>query len=399
MSRSDSSPFTPGQPVSPDLFTGRDAELDRLRGFAADAASGRLQVAFLSGERGIGKSSIARLVRLVGERNHDLLAVHAYMGGAKTVEEAVRRIFDQVAKIGQGENWFAPISKLFGKHLKTLDLFGIQLGFQPDEAALKQLVEHFDTALRTVLTTLQGKKHGFFLILDDINGLASSEPFAHWLKSFVDSIATSDQPLPLFLLVVGLEERRRQLIALQPSLARLFHLVDIGPWSQDETEAFYRKAFEPLDIVIDASALRVMSTYAGGLPVLAHEIGDAAYRLDKDDHISERDAWSAVVWAADVVGRKHVDPQVFQAIRSKKYRQILQKIPENLGFEFKRADVLGHLDPEEAGVLDNFLQKMKKLGVLEPSDEGQGWYRFTSKLHFLYFWSVSEAARSDLADR
>ena len=49
---SEYSPFTPGQPVSPELFVGRSAEVERLAGYAADAANDRFQVAFLSGERG-----------------------------------------------------------------------------------------------------------------------------------------------------------------------------------------------------------------------------------------------------------------------------------------------------------------------------------------------------------
>ena len=42
------------------------------------------------------------------------------------------------------------------------------------------------------------------LVLDDINGLARSDEFANWLKSFVDTVATAKKPLPLFLLLVGL---------------------------------------------------------------------------------------------------------------------------------------------------------------------------------------------------
>jgi len=60
------------------------------------------------------------------------------------------------------------------------------------------------------------------LIFDDINGLASSAQFANWFKSLVDELATSSKPLPLSLALVGLSERRQQLIAVQPSLDRVF---------------------------------------------------------------------------------------------------------------------------------------------------------------------------------
>ena len=54
----DYSPFTPGRPVPAQQFVGRATEVERLRRAAAAAvATGRVQVAFLEGERGIGKSS------------------------------------------------------------------------------------------------------------------------------------------------------------------------------------------------------------------------------------------------------------------------------------------------------------------------------------------------------
>jgi hypothetical protein len=100
-----------------------------------------------------------------------------------------------------------------------------------------------------------------------------------------------------------------------------------------------------------------------------------------------------------VVGRKHVAPQVFEAIRSKRYRTILQKIPQNLGEAFKRSDVKEHLSAEEVKVLDNFLRKMCSLGVLtKDSSEGAGAYRFTSSLHFLYFQFEAERSRARQSD-
>ena len=52
----------------------------------------------------------------------------------------------------------------------------------------------------------------------------------------------------------------------------------------------------------------------------------------------------------------------------------------------KRSDVLKELGAGEKDVLDNFLRKMRDLGVLEQvPDRGPGHWRFTSHLHRLYF--------------
>ena len=273
--------------------------------------------------------------------------------------------------------------------------FGISVEFAASPAGSKRLVRDFVPALRHLVEQVKERRQGVPLILDDINGMASSLEFANWFKSMVDEIATSQRPLPLFLLVVGLEERRQSLIELQPSLARVFDLVEMRAWSEAETRAFYAESFGKAGIAVDDKAMHTLLHFTGGLPVLAHEIGDAAYDADTDNRIDFHDASLAIERAADIVGRKHLQPQVFAAIRSVRYRDILGKLASlSLGQEmFRRADVLPLLDGNERTVLDNFLRKMTSLGVLGcDAQRGAGVYRFRNKLHELYF--ALEAARS-----
>ena len=389
------SPFTPGRPVPIEFFVGRRDEVNRLRTKVRQSGTGRLEIGFVTGERGIGKSSLASLVRHLCEREHQVLGLHTFLGGITSLEEMVRRIFDGLLKESVGTSVYKKIEKFFGNHVRKVGLFGISVEFGAPERDLRRLAQDFAPALRNLIDSLEGEKSGILLILDDINGLATSAQFANWLKSLVDEVSTSSKPLPLCILVVGLEERRQSLIGLQPSLARVFDLVDIRAWRDKETRSFYDNAFSKAGVRVDKEALRILTRYAGGLPVLAHEIGDAAFLADDDSRIDRHDAIQAVVSAAEVVGRKHLEPQVFSSIRSSRYRGILRKIArEPFGETFTRAEVLEHLSKDETRVLDNFLGKMVELGVLvrEP-ERGRGTYKFGTRLHYVYFAMEAERAQ------
>lgn len=395
MPRDVNSPFTPGLPVPVEFFVGRLAEIDRLRKKVVSAQDGHLEVGFLLGERGIGKSSLASFVRFLSERDYQVLGLHTFLGGVTSLEEMVRRVFDRLLKESVGKSWHGTVRQFFGNHIREVGLFGISLEFGAPTQDLRRMVHDFAPALRNLVDRVKEEKKGIFLILDDINGLASSPDFANWLKSLVDEIATSQQPLPLCLLLVGLEERRQALIGLQPSLARVFDLVEIRAWSADETRTFYKNAFASVGMAVADEALDLLVRYTGGLPVLGHEIGDAAFTRDTDGHIDGADAIDAVEAAADIVGRKHLEPQVFQAIRSARYRSILRKVartPFEAGFQ--RAEVRKRLSGDEVGVFDNFLRRMTQLDVLSSdAEQGRGGYRFTNLLHYLYFWLEAERAR------
>ena len=383
----ETSPFTPGQPVPADLFVGREEQVRGLLEKARAAQTGRLQVGFLTGERGIGKTSLARVAARVSEQEYGLLALYVGLGGAADPEEVVRRTLDRLAKVARAEPWWDSAKKLFGDRIRQVGLFSASVEFAPRPEELTSVTNQFDDALRQVIKALPEHRRGLFVVLDDINGLADSPAFATWLKNFVDTVAFDGGPFPVFLLFAGSDRVRRQVVRQHESVARIFDLVDIPPWSAANVGDFFRRAFSSVGIEVESRALDFLVTFAGGLPVLAHEIGDAAFWGASRTPIAESDARRAILAAAETVGRKYVEVQVLDRIRSGRYRSLLRTIPEIApAGTFKRSDIAKRLGEEERNVLDNFLREMVKLGMLERlPNQGPGHYGFVQGLHFLYF--------------
>lgn len=398
MAKDTTSPFTPGRPVPVEFFVGRQAEIERLREKVRKSfAAGRIEVAFVHGERGIGKSSLASFVRSLCERDEGALGIHAFLGGVDNVGGAVKKVFGSLLKEHVDSSFFGSIKDFFGEHVRKVGLFGISVDFAPAERELTTLVNNFAPAMRNLLKRLKAEKKGIVLILDDINGLAHSTEFANWFKSLVDEIGTSGHELPICVILVGLDEKRRLLINAQPSLARVFEPVEIRAWSKEESGDFFVTTFAKANIGCEDHALDAMTRYAGGLPMLAHEIGDAVYSADDDGTIGLPDAYRGIAAAAGIVGRKYLDPVVFSSIRSPQYHTILQHVSKEMSHErFTRSGMLKSLPKKEGRAFDNFVNKMKKLGVIvDDSEEGPGSYRFSNLLHYLYFHMNA----SDLAEK
>jgi len=385
----DYSPFSPGLPATVDQFFGRDREVKELSRLIDLAATGKFQVAFLSGDRGIGKSSLASYAKSYAEVNASLVGVHVFLGGTDSLNEMTRRVFERVLREGNTKKWYEPIKGLFGNSVQAADLFGLKLEFVPKVEQLESLTRGFAHAVRNLVAKLRDARKGvgLALILDDINGLATMQQFADWLKSLIDEIALDAEPTPLCLIIVGLEERRQSLIDLQPSLARAFKLFQIQPWAETETDNFFTGAFNGVGTKVQPSALKLMSMYAGGRPEMAQEIGDATFAEDTDKLIDVDDASSGVIKAVSVMGQKYLRKQVLDEIRSKQYRSILHKIASSVEIgklEFERSKVKELLSPEEASNIDNFLRRMKEIGVILSVGDEAGAYRFATYVHHLY---------------
>ncbi len=387
------SPFKPGQTVPLEFFVGRIAEIERLQSMVKASTQGQFKIGFISGERGIGKSSLASFVRHLSDRNCNTAGCHVYLGGVGELNEMVRKTFDRILNESIDKSWHQQAMGFFGDRVRKVGLFGFSLELNIEDRDLPTLSRNFVPSMRNLLEKLKGQKDALLLILDDINGLATSTDFANWLKSMVDEISTSEQKMPLCILVVGLEERRQELIEGQPSLARVFELIDISPWSDDETSEFYQNAFRSMNAKIEEPELSRLVQFTGGLPVLAHEIGDAVWRAAQSLEINAKEVSQGIFIAAEIIGRKLLEPQIFSAIRSERYHSILRKMAGESQMYFRRAELVANLTEKEVKVVGSFLRRMKKLGAIETNVGVRGGYKFPNLLHALYFRLESEYAK------
>ena len=395
MNNKENSPFTPGSPVPVELFVGRSEQIKELIRYVGQISSGKQENVFLVGDRGIGKSSLASYLRYYVDTRKSILGIHVFLGRVSTLEGMVCHIFDQILKETKGQAWFEDIAKFFGKHIREIGLFGISVSFFPPEEDLRELVRKFPEALSNLLKKIKEQKSGLFIALDDINGLVEKEEFANWYKSFVDEVATHYKDFPVFIMLIGLPEKRDTLSRLQPSLMRIFRVVEIEKLSDKEVKDFLSIAFEKVGIKVEPDAMELMVRFSSGLPLLMHEIGDATFWIDTDGVINEKDAIAGVLKAAENVGQKYLDPKVYRAVRSPRYRSILRKLGKRpLSRNFMKRDVEVRLNEDEKSVFHNFLRRIRELGVIEADVErGPGAYRFVNEIYPIYIWMESERSK------
>jgi len=388
------SPFSPGKPVQPEYFVARIKEIQRLERAIRQTISGRNENVFITGQRGIGKSSLAMFIRYLAEKEYSLIGSHCYLGGVRNLDGMMSVTFQKLLQDCTDKSLFDKLKGIFDGYITGVTLFGVGVEFTKDRGKLRTLVDNFLPALRKIYDAVKenGKK-GLILILDDMNGITDVPQFSQFLKSFVDELA--GKPLPVFLVLVGLPERREELIKHQPSVVRIFDVVDLPPMSKSESEDFFINIFNRQNITVVSEALSLMVDLSGGFPMLMHEVGDAVFWRDSDNQIDKRDARQGIAEAAKIVGRKYIGSQIASVFRNKTYSSILMRMGKKLpiGATFKRQELLKENAPEkEQKNLDNFLARIKKLGIIDDA-ETRGEYRFINPLYHLYLWFEAENER------
>ena len=380
------SPFYPGQPVPAELFVGRKAEIDRITRAASQVGAGKQQAIFVTGEYGIGKSSLAGYIRVLAEREYSLFGIHVFLGGATTLEEVAIKTVEAIIQSGAfNATWVEAARNTLSKYVGEQSLFGVTLRLDQLRADGPDLSRGYLPLLRGLFERAkEGGANGILLVLDEINGISSNPQFAHFIKALVDENALSRPPLPLLLMLCGVEGRRREMIQHHQPIERIFDIAEIRPMNEAEMRDFFQHSFQSQDIQVESAAMPVLMHFGAGYPKVMHIVGDAAFWIDKDGKIDGEDAVRAVVAAAEDVGRKFVDQQVMKALKSKDYQSILKKLAKaDFDLAFQKAEMAKGLTEGERRKFNNFLQKMKKLDVLRAGGE-LGEYVFNSRLVRLY---------------
>lgn len=380
------SPFYPGQPVPPEYFTGRREEIERIIRTIRQVESGKQQAVFLTGEYGIGKSSLASFMRFYAEQNHGLLGIHTLLGAAETIEDVATRTIETVIKEKIYEPTFSEdIRNFFSKYIGKQELFGFNINLEGLKADAPAISTGYLPFLRELVKRFQNKGvKGILLILDEINGISRNPKFAHFIKTLVDENAISREPLPLLLMLCGVEERRSDLISSHQPIERIFDVVEIKPMDGPEMKNFFDRAFASQGLTVEEEAMTQLCHFSAGYPKIMHVVGDATFWANRDMVIDDEDALDGVFAAAEDVGRKFVDQQVLKALKSRDYHSILNKLAKMpISDSFMKTAFEAKLSDSEKKKFNNFLQRMKKLKVLR-SGELKGEYIFNSRLVRLY---------------
>lgn len=393
------SPFNPGQPVSPDLFVGRREQIGRMLRAVGQVALGKQQNIYVTGEYGIGKSSLIAYVRSAAEANHQIAGFHVFLGGVNTIEEMVIHVVSRVIQQAHASNMLDRLKGFLAKYVRDVEFFGVHVNLDALRNDAPELAQDFLPFLRRVWQSLEDAYRGMALYLDDLNGIAKAPRFAPMLKSLVDEIAVSGNGLPLLLVLGGVPERRAEMIQCHQPVERVFDVVSLSPLDPEEAKQFFVRAFRSVNMTVNEGVEVAFAYWSGGLPKLMHEIGEAVYWQDRDGVVDDNDMASGVIIAADIVGEKYFEP-VRQAIRSSDYHSILRKLGKLFrpDLRLEKAELAKGLSPGEQKKLNNFLQRMKRLHVLTPGEVRGEWVFPNRLVAFYLLMESSRERKGKLAD-
>jgi hypothetical protein len=385
-------PFSPTAPIPPEYFGGRSQELMIILRALNQTGHDSQQNILITGERGIGKSSLAHWARHVAENpsvseecDHKFATAYYTLDDKDGIAELCHGTVEKLNRtIGQG------LSERFFEKLRRWDC-SIKLNFwlgstevgpskhgrtESDHSRVRQdyvkLLEALDEELS------EKGYNGILIIIDELNKIRASENVGAFFKKVAEDLI-SDGYRNIMFLIVGLPWIEEKIAADDLSCVRIFAHVSLGPMAPEESAEVIDKALDGTGVTIEEAAKRNLIEYAGGYPYFLQQMCFDSFEEKDDEVISSADVFGGVAASLLQFDRTFFG-RVLREAEGKNYQKLIEVLADSAQPEGMRVIEIQKKSKVKGAA--QYLPKLLKDGVISSPKKGR--YKLASKAFELY---------------
>ena len=316
-----SNPFNPNSIVTPTLFAGRGQQTLSVLKKLSNVREGQHASFILHGERGIGKTALAKLIRHISSSKSsglfNLNFATSYYSvekgqNLKTVMESSLNNITDVLPDSSLKKLSDRLGGLFKKGKFSFGAFGMNVNFDKKEA--REQKQFFKDQIVSSLTNLvqssvgkdeDYKFDGILIAIDEIHNIQDLEGAGQIFRSIINTLDVNEKGFFSFLLI-GYSDSIDKFFKGDPSARRSFDLLHLDVMPDDEAKELLTKGFNEIKALkYDIPSLDKYINVAGGYPHSLQILGHQLIEIDNDNNISNEDWNQAIVNSAKELQSKN----------------------------------------------------------------------------------------------
>jgi hypothetical protein len=389
-------PFRPNRIAGPGMFAGRQEELLELERCLAQTAAGNAQHFLITGERGIGKSSLLLFLKTIASESldaHDpdsfrFVVLELELGPTTTYPQIIRQIASALRK------GLAPYTKLkeslrnVWDVIKNIEAAGLK--YNKPETVLEdfELLDELISACVSATAILQDEANGILILIDEADKAPTDANLGAFVKSFTDRLTKQgcDNVCVGLAGVTGIVQRLRQ---SHESAPRVFTILSLKPLEPNERKDVVNRGLEHGNsrngepVIIASTALDFIADLSEGFPHFIQQFAYCAFEQDTDNFISDADVARGALdenGALDQLGEKYFHQMYFDRINSNEYRSVLQAMAQSSDGEgWVTKEEIRRATGLKETTLGNAIYTLKDREIILPKPGEKGVYRLPNQ--------------------
>ncbi|MDP9511354.1 AAA family ATPase [Pseudomonas protegens] len=353
-------PFKPNSPVSSGMFAGRVKEIRALEKALLQTKNGFPSNVLITGERGIGKSSLMNLLKHLavgdipsGHGTFNFIAVNVIVSERTSLLTLIRLIEKSISReLGKTETVrkFLADTWSFVQRLKLMDS-GLEKAEVIDDADI--VIDDFAYSLTQTCNRISNpekgelSKDGIVFIVDEADNASPSLHIGYFFKAVTEMLQQHGCERVMFV-VAGLPDIVEKLARSHESSIRIFNHLSVKELSFSDTKYVLDRGIAEGNKINNEQT--TMGDYAKdhvanlseGYPHFIQQFAHSAYEHNSDGEISADDVLEGAFkegGALDSIGSRYYATDYHSKIKSDEYRQVLMIMAENMSDWIKKSDI------------------------------------------------------------
>lgn len=391
-------PFRPNSPVGPGMFVGRYSQVVALEAALRQTRVGRPMNFMLTGERGIGKTSLLQYFKWVAQGHIavdagrmrflvielDLDSSSTDIGLIRRAELALNR---ELSKTEPARSFLAS----GWAFVNRIEAFGVSVRDAEKARDAEALHDEFAHSLAVTAdritqadapSVFDAKYDGIILLIDEADNAPKGLRLGSFLKLLSERIQRHG--CDHFMIgLAGMPSLREVLRESHPSSLRIFDELPLEPLSRDETSTVIDRALEEANeqntekTSIEDVARTALINLSEGYPHFIQQFGYSAFAADTDGVIDRDDVIRGgfePLGAMEKIGDRYYRDDFYNKIQQDSYRQVLRIMADNENRWMSKQDIRAKFRGKTT-TLDNALHALRERKIILSKEGERGTYR------------------------
>jgi len=395
-------PYVPSGIAFPGMFIGRIDEIHAIEQALFQTKHSNPQHIIISGERGIGKSSLLYVADLIargeldsGNPDFNFLTVSTDLAGIHSQGGIIKQIGRELRSKLRMHEKLQEKAKKGWEFLSRWEILGVKYNGKEDSIDPDQALD--DLVALLVFLVESKSFDGVSVFLDEADVPPVEANLGEFVKILTERLAKQGCS-QVCILLAGQAELVPTLRASHESSLRIFQFLNIGPLEEKERSEVVRHGIKTaneknvIQTSVTDEAVQKISELSEGYPHFLQQFSYCAFDVDSDNTIDEDDVINGAYaenGGLAQLGSKYFNEMYFSKIWSEEYRKVLNFMATHGVSWVSRKQIVSGCEVKPTNI-DNALSVLKEREIIVGNKIQRGLYRLPTNSFAAWILAIGQ---------